>query len=182
MTTTTHRDNVMPVILDLLKDYGNDLTVLEIGQGRDETFKKMFEDKGWKYMATDNMVGINNLLGKLEGEKYHHNSMDDLKDFEEESIDLVFSCHAFEHCENPVKALREAFRVLKQGGHLLMVTPWCCKHHVIDADPDHIFVLNSYQLMRLTHYIGFVGNVIEQRDITFKEQDFNIVTYVEKLG
>jgi len=183
----THRDNLMPAIKELLHTDIAGKKILELGQGLDTDFKELFESLGLIYTASDNCIGINNAEyneiteqirpAKLSGEQYYYDSMEDLKSFSDESFDIIFSCHAFEHCENPLKAIREALRVLKKGGKYIVATPWCCKHHIIDSDMDHIFVLNQYQMMRLLHYAGFnLIDVIEQRNIAWKEQDFNLIS------
>lgn len=43
--------------------------------------------------------------------------------FADETFDFVFSYHALEHIENPGKALREIYRVLKPGGGFWIGTP-----------------------------------------------------------
>lgn len=44
-------------------------------------------------------------------------------EFEDGSFDFVFSYHALEHIENPLKALQEMHRVLKTGGGYWIGTP-----------------------------------------------------------
>lgn len=43
--------------------------------------------------------------------------------FENNEFDLVYSFHVLEHISNPVKAISEMNRVLKDNGYLLMGTP-----------------------------------------------------------
>jgi len=40
-----------------------------------------------------------------------------------EAFDLVYSAFVLEHLEKPEKVIKEAIRVLKKGGHLVMVAP-----------------------------------------------------------
>ena len=47
----------------------------------------------------------------------------DLKSVASESYDFVLSSHALEHVANPLRALREWLRVLKEGGVLVLVVP-----------------------------------------------------------
>lgn len=68
---------------------------------------------------------------------------------------LLFSCHSFEHCERPVDALREFYRVLRKGGKVFIVTPEPNKHNILCSDQDHLFCLNEMQMERLLIYAGF---------------------------
>lgn len=43
--------------------------------------------------------------------------------FENESFDLVHSAEMLEHLEAPEEAIKEMYRVLKKGGHLIITTP-----------------------------------------------------------
>jgi len=43
--------------------------------------------------------------------------------FAEESLDFVFSSHCLEHFSNPRKSVQEALRILKTGGHLVLILP-----------------------------------------------------------
>ena len=40
-----------------------------------------------------------------------------------ETFDLVYSAFVLEHLENPERVIKEAVRVLKRGGHLVLVAP-----------------------------------------------------------
>lgn len=42
---------------------------------------------------------------------------------EDESIDFVISSHVLEHFYNPIKALKEWYRVIKKGGYIFMIVP-----------------------------------------------------------
>jgi ubiquinone/menaquinone biosynthesis C-methylase UbiE len=47
----------------------------------------------------------------------------DLSGIASNSFDFVLSCHSLEHVANPLKALKEWRRVLKENGHLILVLP-----------------------------------------------------------
>lgn len=47
----------------------------------------------------------------------------DLKDIMDNTYDFVLSCHNLEHFANPIKALYEWKRVMKNGGFLILVLP-----------------------------------------------------------
>lgn len=48
----------------------------------------------------------------------------DLEDIPNSKYDFVLSSHNLEHMANPIKALKEWQRVVKPGGHLLIVLPY----------------------------------------------------------
>jgi predicted SAM-dependent methyltransferase len=47
----------------------------------------------------------------------------DLSYIGDEEYDFVLSCHNLEHFANPVKAVKEWYRILKKGGTMLLVLP-----------------------------------------------------------
>lgn len=49
-------------------------------------------------------------------------SGDDLP-IEDESVDFVISSHTIEHIFDPIKALKEWYRVIKKGGYILTIAP-----------------------------------------------------------
>lgn len=54
--------------------------------------------------------------------------------FGDGTLDLVFSCATLEHLEDPDRALAEAARVLRPGGHCLTYVPFLQAYHPY---PDH---------------------------------------------
>lgn len=58
----------------------------------------------------------------VEGDAYH-------LPFADACVDVVFMTELLEHLESPDEALRDAARVLKPGGRLLVTVPWREKIH-----------------------------------------------------
>jgi predicted O-methyltransferase YrrM/SAM-dependent methyltransferase len=54
--------------------------------------------------------------------------------FADESIDHISSDSLFEHCAYPHEIIREAFRVLRPGGSMLVKAPFNCVEHRCPAD------------------------------------------------
>lgn len=50
-------------------------------------------------------------------------SAEDQSPIQSESMDFVIACHVLEHLPNPLKALKEIYRVLKPGGVLYLSVP-----------------------------------------------------------
>ena len=103
--------------------------------------------------------------------------MEDLSKFKDNSFDLVFSCHAFEHCENPLKALREMKRVSKK--FIFIITPHHCWHHVLGADNDHIFCFTRYQMTRLLFYIG-LKYIVYTQELNLNPQFWSLISIGKK--
>jgi SAM-dependent methyltransferase len=62
---------------------------------------------------------------KLCGEKMKVDIVangDDLP-FKDESVDFVISSHVIEHFFDPIKALKEWYRVIKSGGYIFLIAP-----------------------------------------------------------
>ncbi|MFA5162295.1 MAG: methyltransferase domain-containing protein [Elusimicrobiales bacterium] len=47
----------------------------------------------------------------------------DLSEIKSGEYDFVLACHSIEHSANPMKAVSEWLRVIKPGGHLLIIAP-----------------------------------------------------------
>lgn len=174
MTHYTHRDLVKKELVKFADlNIKSGMKVLEIGGGI-TPFREFFEERGCTWFDVDK-------------ERESHESrkqalMEDLSFIEDNTYDILFSCHAFEHCERPVDALREFARVLKKEGKIFMATPNPCEHHILKADPDHIMVLFPMQLARLFVYIEKFKDIMiqTQTEGIHIEQDYNIISTATK--
>lgn len=81
------------------------------------------------------------------------NTVDDAK------YDFLLSCHSIEHIANPVKALKEWIRVVKDNGYLLLIVP----------HKDHTFDHNR-PLTTLEHLINDYKKNIQEDDTTHFEE------------
>jgi len=50
--------------------------------------------------------------------------------FDNESIDVILCTEVFEHIKNPIKALREFYRILVRGGMLILTAPFASLVHM----------------------------------------------------
>lgn len=170
----THRDYVCKTFDAFLQLKEKELLpgklVLDVGC-RNECMRDYFEKKGFTWMGVDSHPASDQVAtGKMEALPYGGNT-----------FDIVFVCHAFEHCERPVEALREFKRVLRPGGFVFIATPNPNQHHILKADPDHIMCLNEMQMLRLMVYTGFKDSLscLEKTDIP-EENNYNIITWGKK--
>ena len=76
-----------------------------------------------------------------------------------ESADVVICHHVLEHVENPPEMLREAKRILKAGGYLLLYVPFEKEHRYRRYDPNepnyHLYSWNVQTLSNLASSQGF---------------------------
>lgn len=162
---TSHRDWVMVEFKRFVKD--NNLTsgkLLDVGC-YNTALQKQITELGFEWVGVDRAPAEEGIsLGVMEQLPFADNS-----------FDIVFCCHAFEHSEHPIEALKEFKRVTKKW--IYIATPFPCKHQILEADSDHIFVLNPMQMERLFRYAGYKGgqNYVQWKDISL-EQDYNIIS------
>ena len=77
----------------------------------------------------------------------------------DESYDFLLSSHMIEHTANPIKALKEWLRVVKENGHLILVIP----HK--DATFDH-----NRPVTTLEHLIQDYDNNMTEEDLTHMDE------------
>lgn len=79
----------------------------------------------------------------------------DLKSVKDAQYDFVLSCHSLEHVANPIKALKEWSRVIKQKGRLVLVLP------------DKEFTFDHQRpITSLAHLVEDYKNNIDESDTT----------------
>ena len=96
-------------------------TVLDIGCGQG-LFLKQFADRGWRAIGIEvsssaafharEILGLDVLVGEQT-----------MKELENDSFDIIGLWHVLEHAGEPKTLLREARRVLKNDGKLLLSVP-----------------------------------------------------------
>jgi len=98
----------------------------------------------------------------------------------DETFDMVFGCHCFEHFVNPIGGLAECYRVLKKGGYVWFATPNPVESQTLGGDKDHIFCLFPIQMKKLLKYTGFTkyDSYIQKRGKN--EHGWNVITWGKK--
>lgn len=171
---TSHRDQVLECFKQFIGPHTIDkmqVFLLDAG-ARNLELKPTFNSMNYQYIAID-----------FKPDEPGVRAMDfNQLQFPDMRFDVVFCCHAFEHTENPVRTLREFWRVLKRGGKLFMATPNCVRRQILEEDVDHICVLNEMQIERLLKYTGFKTKMVKLMDNYPGLEDFqwSIITVAEK--
>ena len=114
-------------------------------------------------------IGVDMILGGDIGGKFGGPSEvsqadvkasgDNLFMFEDGELDYVVARHNIEHYANPLRTLREWFRVLKEGGRVGITTPDDTRLSAIRLDPTHKHSFNRECMKDMLELVGF--NVIE---------------------
>lgn len=69
---------------------------------------------------------------------------------------LILNFHLIEHLENPGHFLDEAFRILRKGGVIALVTPdWRKQYKIFYRDPTHVHPYDKESIGRLFRIHGF---------------------------
>ena len=118
---------------------------------------------------------------------------------EDNSVDFVVSSHVIEHFPDPIKALREWYRVVKPGGYLYIIAPHkertfdkerprttlaeLIERHETGKQPEilneHCSVWITEDFVELIHWLGW--NILHVQDIDDKVGNgFTVVVGVEK--
>ena len=135
--------------------------LLEVGCGNGLYLSEMRE-LGWE------VVGVDFDEGAVRSAREHfklnvlHGSLESCS-FEAETFDAITSNHVIEHIHDPQNLLRECFRLLKQGGRLVITCPNsksmvhrlfqdACYH--LDP-PRHLFSFSRGTLGKLAARAGF---------------------------
>jgi 2-polyprenyl-3-methyl-5-hydroxy-6-metoxy-1,4-benzoquinol methylase len=140
--------------------------LLEVGCGSGRMLKSM-QDKGWDVVGVDpDPIAINN--AKSKGLIVYQGILADQK-FMKDSFDAIALSHVIEHVPDPLNLLKECERILKPGGHLVLITPninsFC--HQLYKSDwrslepPRHLYIFNRQTLKQLSQRAGFKNIKLE---------------------
>ena len=134
--------------------------LLDLGCGDGWLLENM-QNLGWKVEGIDmdykavkiaRSKGFNVRFGKLEDQLYPDNH-----------FDVITMSHVIEHVYDPLKILRECYRILKPKGRLIIVTPNADSlgHKIFGKSwfplepPRHLYIFNCKSLADLLKRSGF---------------------------
>ena len=119
-------------------------TVLEIGCGEGYGIKEL-AGKSSRYIAVDKFETIiEESLMKSNNIEFHKMEIPPLSNIASNSIDFVVTFQVIEHIVDDVFFLKEIYRVLKEGGKLLLTTP--NKLMSLTRNPWHIREYNPVEM------------------------------------
>lgn len=128
--------------------------ILDMGCGN-KPYALIFREE--KYIGID--LPVSESANKEEKKADVHGSVLELP-FKSNSFDTVISLQVLEHVPEPKKMLKEAHRVLKNGGHLILTAPMTWGLHEI---PHDYYRYTRYGLKYLAESLEFELVYIEER-------------------
>lgn len=112
----TFQPDIYPKVLELLPASGGRLLDLGAGEGY---FTKLARGRGFQVEACD----FDRNAFRVEGVPFHEADLTEKIPLPDRAFDVVVSIEVIEHMENHARFMREALRVLKPGGRLIVTTP-----------------------------------------------------------
>jgi SAM-dependent methyltransferase len=102
--------------------------------------------------------------------------------FGDDTVDFILCSHVLEHVRGLVDAMREFHRVLKPGGHLLVIAPYASSDDAWE-DPTHVRAFTEKSFMyfdeRLYATDGHAGSYPSEVDYIFEPVRLQCVPHPE---
>ncbi|MCI8946958.1 MAG: class I SAM-dependent methyltransferase [Lachnospiraceae bacterium] len=120
-------------VINKLSEIGRGKKLLDAGAGS-QRYRKFCDHL--EYVAQDFAQYIPNEINVgLQNDSWEYRGLDIICDIinmplDNEVMDVILCTEVFEHLKNPILALKEFNRILKQGGTLILTAPFCCLTHM----------------------------------------------------
>ena len=135
--------------------------LLDVGCGNGEYLKNM-RRAGWTVTGVEPNEESVRMGRSRFGLEIHHGVLEDVS-LPDRTFDVITMQHAVEHLPDPVRTLRTAYRLLRPGGRLVVVTPNInslarrifARHWFSWDPPRHLFLFSNRTLRRALTEAGF---------------------------
>jgi len=186
-----NRELYLPDYFDLMIGDKKEVSIAEIGSGMFCTIGSLWKTAKVKVYPSDALADEYNQILKDNGVipliPVKKQNMENLT-YSDEFFDIVHCCNALDHCTNPLKALKEMYRVCKPGGYIYL------RHFVnvgehekysglhmwnIDksGDKDCVIWNQNERFLLSDHFQGF--NTVKKKELDYETDDM-VVSILHK--
>jgi SAM-dependent methyltransferase len=148
-------------IIKILKEYAKHGTVLELGCSKGYLCM-LLDHEGYHSVGGDiSLTALRSVNGKIEVARLDG----EVLPFTNGCFDAVLAMHALEHLPKPHRSIEEIFRVLKDKGIFLAITPdrasllaklgYRLVKYTSLKNPYHVGLMNSRELRAFMRNVGF---------------------------
>jgi SAM-dependent methyltransferase len=140
--------------------------LLDVGCGNGENVAYL-KDLGWRVTGIETDPIAADLARTKFGLEVYEGNLEDAK-FPDESFDAITLAHVIEHLPDPIKTLKECFRILKPGGKIVLITPnnRSLGQNIFRDDwlyldpPRHLFIFSPLAIKVCLEEAGFCSSKI----------------------
>jgi 2-polyprenyl-3-methyl-5-hydroxy-6-metoxy-1,4-benzoquinol methylase len=135
-------------------------SLLEVGCGNGNILKRL-QKMCWQVEGVDfDPSAVENARSK--GLQVHFGTLEN-QNYPNDHFDVIFMSHLIEHVHDPLRILRESYRILSPGGQMVLVTPNNASlGHTLFKEawrglevPRHLYLFTLKTLRELTKNAGF---------------------------
>jgi SAM-dependent methyltransferase len=145
---------------------------------------KKFQQGGWDVLGVEPDKGLCEFVQHRQALRAVPTTLEGAG-ISDASVDVVVMLHVIEHLADPLATMREVFRILKPGGHLVIETPrydslafavFGRRERSISCD-GHIFFFTTRTLQRLCEKAGFKRRQLRLvgRSLSLKRVVWNLI-------
>ncbi len=140
---------------------GNTGKILDVGCATGKLIGLLEKNGEWKCYGIE-FKNETAEIGRRAGRKIFTGTLENLN-LDSASYDLVILNHMIEHAPEPLKLLKEVYRILKKNGRMYIETPnvdcidfkifkdkWGCVHY-----PRHTFIFSRKNILKSLSMVGF---------------------------
>lgn len=136
---------------------------LDVGAGEGGRYKGLFPCTEYITMDVDKNAGVD-IVGRAEKIP-----------LADASVDSIVCTQVMEHLNLPFDAVKEFYRILKPGGHILVTAPQMNELH---EEPNDFFRYTKFGLLSMFEKVGFNTIKYEQRGGFFTTRAQILIRYL----
>lgn len=137
----------MPMYFKPMIGDKKNVSILDVGAGMFNTIGTLWYNIDVQVTCCDILADeYKKILDEYKIEPIHHIEKQDMENltYKDESFDIVHCVNAIDHCVNPLKAIKEMYRVCKKGGWIYM------RHGISMGNQRHYSGFHQWDIQPVT--------------------------------